>query len=338
MASAMARRLAVKRFRTALVRPPAHTDWRERMAEAERSMARDFAEARAFSPWRQVRAARRVLLLLLWMLLCAPVQALAIWGMPVFGRRPAVVIARVYHAVNCRIAGLAVRVIGTPANRPGRPVVFVSNHSSWADILVLGGVLEACFVSKAEVGTWPLIRTVARLGRTVFVSRRRTETGRERDELAARLAAGDSIILFPEGTTSDGSRVLPFRSALLGMVETGAAAGGGPLVQPVSLVFDRLDGLPIGRKDRPHFAWYGAMNIADHAWVMLSRRSSRATVLLHPPLDPAAFPSRKALADAAFAAVDSGCAALRQGRPVDAGEWASPTLHHGGPVATPRAA
>jgi 1-acyl-sn-glycerol-3-phosphate acyltransferase len=340
----MARRLAVKKFRTAIVRPPAHTDWRERMAEAERSMARDFAEARSFSQWRQVRATRRLLMLLLWTILCIPVQAVAIWGMPLFGRRPAVAIARTYHAVNCRIGGIRVTVAGTPATGPAgtgatRPVVFVSNHTSWADILVLGGVLEACFVSKAEVGTWPLIRTVARLGRTVFVSRRRTETGRERDELAARLAAGDSIILFPEGTTSDGGRVLPFRSALLGMVETGPEARNPPLVQPVSIVFDRLDGLPVGRKDRAHFAWYGDMNIADHAWVLLSRRSSGATVLLHPPLDPADFPSRKALADAAYAAVDAGAAALRQGRPVPAPPpEASPTLHGAGGGAAPRAA
>lgn len=334
----MARRLAVKRFRTALVRPPAHTDWRERMAEAERSAARDFAEARSFSQWRQVRAARRLLMLLLWTLASIPVQAVAIWGMRLWGRRPCVVIARVYHVVNCRIAGIRVRVLGAPASGAGRPVVFVANHCSWADVLVLGAVLEACFVSKAEVGTWPLIRIVARLGRTVFVSRRRAGTARERDELAARLAAGDSIILFPEGTTSDGGRVLPFRSALFGMVETGGEAGRGPLVQPVSLVFDRLDGLPIGRKDRAHFAWYGTMNIAEHAWVLLSRRSSGATVLLHPPLDPAAFASRKALADAAYAAVDAGAAALRQGRTPEVAAAPSPTLHRPEPGGEPRAA
>lgn len=329
------KRLAVKKFRTSILRPPAHTDWRERMAEAEREMAKDFAEARSFSQWRQVRATRRLLLLVLWTFLCIPVQAIAIWTMPLIGRRPAVAIAKAYHRVNCRIAGIRVALKGTPATSPSRPVVFVANHTSWADVLVLGGTLEACFVSKAEVGTWPLIRTVARLGRTIFVSRRRAETGRERDELVSRLAAGDSVILFPEGTTSDGTRVLPFRSALLGMVETGPEAKNPPIVQPVSLVFDRLDGLPVGRMNRAHFAWYGDMAIAGHAWQMLSRRSSAATVLLHPPLDPRAFASRKALAEAAFEWVDSGAAALRQGRPLPV---PSPTLHRPEPAPAPRAA
>ncbi|MCU0986702.1 MAG: 1-acyl-sn-glycerol-3-phosphate acyltransferase [Acetobacteraceae bacterium] len=331
------KRLSVRKFRTSIIRPPEGTDWRGRMAEAEREMAQDFAEARAFSQWRQVRAARRLALILLWTVLCIPIQALAIWAMPVLGRRPAVRIARAYHQVLCRIAGIRVAVTGARAATDGRPVVFVANHTSWADILVLGATLEACFVSKAEVGTWPLIRTVARLGRTVFVSRRRTETGRERDELASRLAAGDSIILFPEGTTSDGGRVLPFRSALLGMVETGVAAQNPPLVQPVSLVFDRLDGLPVGRINRAHFAWFGDMAIAGHAWTMLSRRSSGATVLLHPPLDPAGFASRKALADAAFAAVDAGAAALRQGRRFPPGPM-SPPLHGPGEAEDNRAA
>lgn len=331
------KRLSGRKFRTSIVRPPEGTDWRARMAEAEREMARDFAEARSFSQWRQVRAARRLLLILLWTLLCIPVQALAIWAIPFAGRRAPVGIARAYHRVLCRIAGIRVACAGAPAATDGRPVVFVSNHSSWADILVLGGVLEACFVSKAEVGTWPLIRTVARLGRTVFVSRRRTETGRERDELASRLAAGDSIILFPEGTTSDGGRVLPFRSALLGMVETGPAAQRPPLVQPVSLVFDRLDGLPVGRINRAHFAWYGDMAIAGHAWTLLSRRSSGATVLLHPPLDPARFASRKALTEAAFSAVDDGASALRQGRRFEA-EAVSPPLHGSDGAGASRAA
>ncbi|MDW8444789.1 MAG: lysophospholipid acyltransferase family protein [Acetobacteraceae bacterium] len=303
------RRLATRRFRTALIRPPAGTDWRARLAAHEAELAADYREARAPSAWRAVRAARRLLLMLLWTLACIPVQSVLI-ALPGRGK---VVFARVYHAVLCRIAGIRVRVIGEPARpAPGRPVLFLSNHQSWADILVLGGRLEACFVSKAEIGSWPLVRTVARLGRTIYVSRRRGDTVRERDELVSRLAAGDSLILFPEGTTSDGVRVLPFRSALLSVATE--AEGFSPVVQPVSLVFDRLDGLPVTRPHRPHFAWYGAMDIARHTWTLLGRRSCRATILLHRPLDPASFPSRKALAEAAWEVVDRGCAALRQGR------------------------
>lgn len=303
------RRSGPRRFRPALIRPPAGTDWRARLAAAaEAELAADYREARAPSLWRAMRAARRLVLMALWTFLCIPIQAVCI----ALGGRLPVVFARWYHAGLCRIAGIRVRVIGTPAApRPGRPVLFLANHQSWADILVLGSRLEACFVSKAEVGAWPLIRTVARLGRTVYVSRRRGATAREKDEIAARLAQGDSLILFPEGTTSDGTRILPFRSALIGAVEAG---GIRPVVQPVSLVFDRLDGLPVTRPHRSLFAWYGDIDIARHAWTMLGRRSCRASILLHQPLDPADFPDRKALAEAAFRAVDEGAAALRQGR------------------------
>jgi 1-acyl-sn-glycerol-3-phosphate acyltransferase len=320
------RRLGSRRFRTALIRPPAGTDWRARLAAAEAEMAADFREARAPSAWRAVRATRRLVLMALWTFLCIPVQTVCI----ALGGRAPVVMARWYHAVLCRIGGIHVRVVGEPARpAPGRPVLFLSNHQSWADVLVLGGRIEACFVSKAEVGSWPLIRTVAKLGRTVYVSRRRGATGREKDEIVARLAKGDSLILFPEGTTSDGARVMPFRSALIGAVE---GDGVRPIVQPVSIVFDRLDGLPVTRPHRPHFAWYGDMDIARHAWTLLGRRSCRATILLHRPLDPADFPNRKALAEAAHEAVDAGAAALRQGREATP---LSPKRHPRDPVASP---
>jgi 1-acyl-sn-glycerol-3-phosphate acyltransferase len=199
----------------------------------------------------------------------------------------------------------------------------VSNHSSWLDILVLGGRLEACFISKEEVAGWPLVNWIAKLGRTVYVRRRRTTIARERDDMRDRLAAGDNLILFPEGTTSDGSRVLPFRSAFLSVTELPATPDGKPpLVQPVSVVYDRLAYLPAGRATRPLFAWYGDMDIGSHFWRLAQHRGLRATVLLHAPLDPADFPSRKALSLATWTAVADGAAMLRQNRlprPIAAG-------------------
>ncbi len=260
---------------------------------------------------RPLRVVRRGACVLLWTVLCMPVQAICL-ALP---GRPKVVFARFYWSVVCRLLGLRVRVIGAdPGTIDGRSVVFVSNHSSWLDVPVLGGRLEACFVSKHEVGGWPFVGTIARLGRTVFVSRQRHATGRERDVLRERLAAGDNLLLFPEGTTSDGSRVMPFRSAFFAIAE----GADPPLVQPVSVVYDRLGGLPTGRASRPVFAWYGDMDLASHFWRFARYRGLRVSILLHPPLDPARFASRKALSHAVWQAVADGASTLRQNRPVPA--------------------
>jgi 1-acyl-sn-glycerol-3-phosphate acyltransferase len=263
---------------------------------------------------QRARAIWRAASTLGWTLPAAAIQGVLL----LLPGRGKVVFARTYWATVARLMGVHVRVIGTPARRlDGRPVVFASNHSSWLDIPALGGTLEACFIAKEEVGRWPVIRTIARLGRTVFVSRKATETGRERDSMRARLEGGDNLILFPEGTSSDGSRVLPFRSAFFSIVEERGSGTARPVIQPVSIVYDRLDGLPMGRYSRPTSAWYGDMELGSHFWRLARYRGLRATILLHPPIDPAAYPSRKALSQAAWQAVAEGAATLRQNRPVE---------------------
>ena len=160
-----------------------------------------------------------------------------------------------------------------------------------------------------------MVNWIAALGRTVYVRRKRTSTVRERDEMRQRLAAGDNLILFPEGTTSDGSRVLPFRSAFLSIAEVPVLADGRTaLVQPVSLVYDRIAGMPAGRASRSLFAWVGDQDLASHFVRLAQARGMRATILLHPPIDPAAFKSRKALTEAVWRITAEGAAALRQSR------------------------
>jgi lyso-ornithine lipid O-acyltransferase len=229
-----------------------------------------------------------------------------------------VLFARIYWRIFARLIGIRVRVIGAPVTPVGgRRVVYVSNHSSWVDIPVIGGVLDGCFVAKGDVAGWPVIGTIARLGRSVFVSRTRASTGKERDAMRAKLAAGDNLILFPEGTSSDGSRVLPFRTSFFAVAEARAGEDRTelPLIQPVSVVYDRLGGLPAGRASRPVFAWYGDMDIASHFWRLTQNIGLRATVLLHSPLDPARFDDRKALSLAVWKIVADGAATLRQNRP-----------------------
>jgi 1-acyl-sn-glycerol-3-phosphate acyltransferase len=216
----------------------------------------------------------------------------------------------VYWAGCCWCLGLRVRVIGAPLAR-GRPTVFVSNHASWMDIPALGACLPACFIAKGEVGRWPVISIIARLGRTVFVSRRATGAARENADIRKRLGNGDSLILFPEGTTSDGARVMPFRSAFLAVAESDQPHA----VQPVSIVYDELDFLPVRRADRALFAWFGDMDLASHFNRIARHRGLRVTIVLHPPLDPAARLTRKQLANSVWRQVAMSAAETRRNRP-----------------------
>jgi 1-acyl-sn-glycerol-3-phosphate acyltransferase len=283
---------------------------------------------------RTLRPVWRLALVLPWTLACALLQGpLLLLPAALRGGRAAGLVPRLYWRGMCAILGLGLRIVGTPARTgaDGRPVVYVSNHSSWVDILALGARLDAAFIAKEEVAGWPVIGWIARLGRTVYVRRARTSTARERDEMRARLAGGDSLILFPEGTTSDGARVLPFRSAFLSIAELPATAAGlPPIVQPISIVYDRLAGLPMGRSTRPVLAWYGDMDIATHYWQLAQYQGMRASILLHPPLDPRDFPNRKALTQAVWQACADGAALLRQNRPA-----AAPAARPGDPAAAP---
>ncbi len=275
-----------------------------------------------------VRAIRRAACIVVWTLPSMLLQA----GFLVLPGKAKVRFAALYWAGVCLLLGMRVRVIGARATAaPGRQIVYVSNHSSWIDIPVLGAQLHGCFISKSEVAGWPVIGLVAKLGRTVFISRRPGATGRERDGMRERLDNGDDLILFPEGTTSDGSRVMPFRTAFFAVAEGEAP----PLIQPVSIVYDRLAGLPTGRSCRPLFAWYGDMDIASHYWRLARHRGMRASVLLHTPIDPASYANRKLLAQAVWRVVADGAATLRQNRPAQPlGTGATPPGQHGGAPAT----
>lgn len=210
---------------------------------------------------------------------------------------------RFYHRMIARIMGFDVVVSGMPVEAP--PVLFVGNHVSYLDITVLGSVVETSFIAKAEIAAWPLFGWLAKLQRSVFVERRSARAGAQRDEIAERLAAGDSLVLFPEGTSDDGVHVLPFRTALFGVAEREVA--GRPLtVQPFSIAYTRLHGVPIGREWQPVYAWYGDMDLPSHLWRVLGLGRARIDLMFHPPVTLPAFASRKALADHCFAAVRDG--------------------------------
>lgn len=224
-------------------------------------------------------------------------------------------VACFYWRIAVRLLGIEVIVRGTAC--PQRPALFVANHASYLDIVVLGSLLPAAFVAKKEVGQWPGIGVLAKLGRTVFVDRRPRRSLDQRDEMIARLAAArESLVLFPEGTSNDGNRVLPFKSALLSVAELRLPDGQPLPVQPVSIAYTRLDGLPMGRAWRPFYAWYGDMELAPHLWVVLGLGRVTVEVEFHPTVDLDRFGSRRALTDHCHDVIHDGVVRANAGRPL----------------------
>ena len=216
-----------------------------------------------------------------------------------------------YHRRCCRILGFRVERRGRQSRM--KPTLYVSNHSSYLDITVLGSLIAGSFVAKSEVADWFFFGWLAKLQRTVFVERRALKSVAQRDEMARRLESGDNLILFPEGTSDDGNRVLPFKSALLSVAER--RPHDEPLtVQPVSVAYTRLDGLPLGRSLRPLFAWYGDMDLAPHLWQLAGLGRLTIVVHFHPPVSIEDFASRKRLSDHCQAEVAKGVALALSGR------------------------
>jgi lyso-ornithine lipid O-acyltransferase len=199
-----------------------------------------------------------------------------------------------WHRLATRIIGIRVHVHGAPA--VARPLLIAANHVSWLDITVLGSVMPLSFISKAEVAGWPIFGLFAKLQRSVFVEReRRAKTGDVAGEIAGRLAAGDVLVLFPEGTSSNGIHVLPFRTALVGAAAR--EAGGAPVtLQPLGVNYTQLHGLPIGRFHKPRVAWYGDMEMAGHLWWVLKHGEIDVDVAFGEPIAFAAGTDRKAAA------------------------------------------
>jgi len=249
----------------------------------------------------------RVIGLVLWtflLLLAHPIRALSQKPFPYR-------ISRLWHRGALKICGIDLTRHGETLH--GKPVLFVANHVSYLDICVLGSALNASFVAKSEVSGWPAFGYLARLQNTVFVERKSRDVAAQRKVIADRLSTGNQLILFPEGTSSDGSRALTFKSALFESASI-EVDGEQIYVQPLSIAYSRFDGLPMGRWLRPHFAWYGDMELAPHLWHALGLGQIGVDVVFHDPVQLKDYGSRKALAQHCESVVSKGLSDSLRGR------------------------
>lgn len=202
-----------------------------------------------------------------------------------------------WHVLITRVLGFRIHVEGRISD--ARPLLLAANHISWTDIMVLGRVADLHFVAKSEVGGWPIMGRLSRLQRTVFVEReKKRSSGRQASELAERLAAGDVMVLFAEGSTSDGNVVLPFKSTLFGaarmtLEETDVDR---VMIQPVTIAYSRLHGMPMGRFHRRHTAWIGDRKLWPHIQSMLGEGGVDVEVRFGEPVEFTAGSSRKDVA------------------------------------------
>jgi lyso-ornithine lipid O-acyltransferase len=154
-------------------------------------------------------------------------------------RKGQLLISTIFHRTIRAILGLRIFAKGTPSSI--RPLMVIANHTSWLDIIVIESVLPAVFVTQHEVASWPVFGRLAKLKPSIFVNRtRRLQVFKTIDCIAAALATGEAVAIFPEGTSTDGANVIPFRSSLFGSVrETLLRAGHLPAIsiQPVSVSY-----------------------------------------------------------------------------------------------------
>jgi 1-acyl-sn-glycerol-3-phosphate acyltransferase len=201
-----------------------------------------------------------------------------------------------YHRAVCWLLGIRIRQQGKIA--AGRPVLIVANHVSWLDIPVLSSIAPVSFIAKREVAGWPFIGWLAKLQRSVFIDRERRNGAREQaDSIAGRLDAGENLVLFAEGTTGNGNRILPFKSTLVGAAKLSAGSPhhGAPVIQSLAIAYTRLHGLPLGRNLRPTIAWYGDMDVPGHAWALLKAGPVDVEICIGPPQQFTAALDRKVL-------------------------------------------
>lgn len=226
-------------------------------------------------------------------------------------------IPHLYHRLLCALIGVRIRQVGTRST--ASPALILSNHVSWLDICVISALSPVVFVAKSEVARWPVFGWLAKLQRTIFINRQaRHQTGAATREIAGRLLGGDAVVLFAEGTSSDGVRVLPFRSSLVGAVHHALGTSThhtSITVQPMSLAYVGFGGVPMGRALRERVAWYGDAELIPHLVHVLSSGAVDVTVSWGDAVAYDMSADRKAIAREAERAVRRMTAAALRAKP-----------------------
>ena len=254
-----------------------------------------------------IRVLYRLLMIVLWFLLMFIIFVISkMLNLNIKNSMP-----RLFHQGFLKLLNVKVILHGTlKTNKPG---LLISNHASWIDISILSSLTNICFIAKSEVSGWPIVGFLARLQDTVFIERKINRVIKQKKEILDFLSRGKKLVLFPEGTSSDGNRVLRFKSSLFSIGETEEGKLGGYEFQAVTICYSGLNGLPMSRSQRPNVAWWGNMNLFNHLWNLFSLNAIKVTVTAHEPITN--IENRKIMSQIAWRQISFGMGKALSGCP-----------------------
>ena len=217
-----------------------------------------------------------------------PIQAF----LRIFKKPLSTIIPMIYHRLVLKLLSIKIIIKGDLGEDGS---LIVSNHASWIDIFIISSVIKTSFVSKSEVSKWPLVSWLAKLQGTIFINRNNPkELTKTASEIHDRISKKQNVVLFPEGTSSDGNRVLPFKSSIFILSELTDRSKLN--IQPISIAYTKYNGLTMGRIERTLIAWYGDMDLLTHLYKLIRSGSFEVEVTFHNRIDIPEKKSRKEIA------------------------------------------
>jgi len=196
-----------------------------------------------------------------------------------------------FHKILLWLLSVKVEIVGE-TDQVKKSNLFISNHLSYLDIPILGSKFPLRFVAKSEVESWLIFGFLAKQARSIFIRRKKIDSLNQKNIILNVISRKEKVLIFPEGTTSDGNRVLKFKSNSFSSVEN-----QNFIIQPMVIVYSDLNGIPINRWLRPMIAWYGDMDLKPHLSTLVGLMSIKAKLIYLKPVNTKNFENRKDLSN-----------------------------------------
>ena len=230
----------------------------------------------------------RLIIFLLLTVALLPFQFIIVF----FIKNYAYIIPYFYHKICLRIFGIKIKTFGKVSIN--FPILLISNHASYLDIIILGSLFKTSFIAKKEISKWPLLGILAKLQNTIFIDRRVSSLKNQENQIIKHLNEKKNLVIFPEGTSSDGNRVLPFKSSLFNIFEKNL--NSKILVQTITIVYKKINGIPMNRIERKNITWHSNMDLIPNIFNVLKKLSIEVEIIFNDEFLPSKEYDRKKLA------------------------------------------